>query len=226
MVRKLVLSAIAALAVAGSASAADLPVYKAVPAPAFTWDGTYIGGTVGYGWGDSFHFQGAANTLPFDIDGMVAGVTLGKNWQRGAFVFGIETDISYSDISGTSPSNNGFGCGGLCATSLEWFGTFRGRIGLANGPFLPYITGGLAYGRIKASIADGASRGSNTEIGWVVGAGLEYALGRNWSAKVEYLRVDLGDTINYDTALLCGGTGCSAAYSAFDIVRLGVNYRW
>ena len=83
-----------------------------------------------------------------------------------------------------------------CETSNDWLATFRGRIGYAFDRWLPYITGGGAYGNVKATvsvpIAGLSASASNNQFGWTVGAGLEYAFLGNWTAKIEYLYVDLG----------------------------------
>ena len=88
-----------------------------------------------------------------------------------------------------------------CGTRNNWLATFRGRIGYAFDRWLPYITGGGAYGNVKATVSVPAfglaASSSNNQLGWTVGAGLEYAFLSNWSAKIEYLYVDLG---SFDTA--------------------------
>ena len=93
----------------------------------------------------------------------------------------------------------------------------RGRIGYAFNNVLLYGTGGLAFGSLKVERAGGFSE-STTSAGWTMGAGAEFAINQNWSAKVEYLYVDLSDR-NYML------TGMSNGYS-FSTVRLGVNYRF
>jgi outer membrane immunogenic protein len=227
-VRKFILGAIAVCALVAPASAADAPVkspvYKATPA-AFDWSGVYVGATVGYGWSSSAHEDVGAFSASFDMDGVVGGVTLGVNRQVGRIVYGLEADFSASGIKGNAPV--AAFCGGNCVTELEWFGTLRGRVGVTMSPTLLYITGGLAYGRLSASIGNPVlSSGSSTEFGWTVGAGVEHALNRHWSIKAEYLYVDLGSNFRYDTVQACGAPGCQAFYDGFSIARMGLNYRW
>jgi outer membrane immunogenic protein len=210
---------LAAVAAAGMMCAA-----QAQPAPVFNWSGLYVGGTVGYGWNQSVHGDAGFFSTPINMNGPVIGGTLGVNFQRGQWVYGVEADLSYADVKGTGQTTiGGLGCGPGCVTQLESFGTVRGRLGFAYNNFLPFITAGFAYGRIYASAGTPSLFRTIAETGWTVGAGVEYAWLRNWSVKVEYLYVELGDKFDYSPT--CGGT-CVANYDGFNVVRLGVNYRW
>lgn len=220
--KSLIVSGVSALAlVAGlaSAQAADLParapVVKAPPivAPVFTWTGPYVGINAGYGFGESNRWGGAAPG-GFDVDGALVGVTAGYNWQMNQAVFGLEGDIAWSDIRGSGV------CTGVgCSVRNDWLGTFRGRLGYAAGQFMPYVTGGLAVGNIKATAA-GFGTSDTTNAGWTVGAGVEAALWGPVSAKVEYLYVDLGRGDN-----IPGTAGTKADFTT-NIVRAGLNYRF
>ena len=132
------------------------------------------------------------------LSGGQVGGTVGYNKQLGNVVFGVEGDIDWSGLNGTSTTA---GCPGGCSTSDTWLSTVRGRVGYSIDRFMPYVTGGLAVGDIRAA-APGFAGGSTTNAGWTLGAGLEVALPGNWTAKAEYLRVDLG-------SFNC--TGCSRA---------------
>jgi outer membrane immunogenic protein len=151
------------------------------------------------------------------MSGALAGVTLGYNYQTGVWVWGLEGDLDASWIKGSTTVN----CGGTCETKNSWLGTARGRIGYAWDRWMPYITGGAAFGNVKVTDAFGS--GSATKIGWTAGLGLEYAFWSNWSTKVEYLYVDLGKTTC--AAPSCGLVDVSGTYKA-NLVRLGVNYRF
>ena len=227
--KKYLLSSVAALGLvaAGAASAADLParsgpVMAPVYAPIFTWTGFYVGANAGYAWGrvDSAQIGIAA---PWNKpDGFVGGAQIGYNYQVGQAVFGVEADFqgadlkaSVRDVFGNSASNE-----------LNWFGTVRGRVGFAIDRFMPYITGGLAYGNVKSKLvvpaAGFAYSDSNTQWGWTLGAGVEYAFTNNWSARLEYLYADLGkERLNtpFGTTNVKVGTD-------FHIVRAGLNYRF
>jgi outer membrane immunogenic protein len=119
---------------------------------------------------------------------------------------------------------------------LEWFGTVRGRVGyaLGDGRWLPYVTGGLAYGggNINGTGTIGTGPGvatavafsnDSTYVGWTIGAGLEYAFADKWSAKLEYLYMDLG---NGPTVSLSPSNTISTGRMTDNIGRVGVNYHF
>jgi outer membrane immunogenic protein len=213
-----------AAAMASPSFAADLPrpAYKApIYVAGFSWSGFYVGINGGYGFGKSNWSNALGSTSDFDVKGGLVGGTLGYNLQTGSWVWGLEGDIDASWMKG-SVTSAAIGCGGAgCETRNRWLGTARGRIGYAWDRFLPYLTGGAAFGDIKATNPAGASS-TKTKLGYVLGAGVEYAFLGAWSAKIEYNYVDLGK-----------GT-CAAATCGLDtdvkfkanIVKLGVNYRF
>lgn len=209
--------AIAALLVGAlTARAADLPgKAPSFVAPSYaTWSGFYVGINGGYGFGSSTWDVPAVNPKP---KGMLAGATLGYNFQTGSIVWGLEGDFDYSGMKGNVP------CGaGTCETSNSWLATARARIGYSFGSFLPYVTGGAAMGPIKASNSNTATSASSTRLGWTFGGGLEYALFSNWSVKGEYLYVNLG---KFDCGVPCGGVSPDNVSFSTHIVRAGVNYR-
>jgi outer membrane immunogenic protein len=210
-------------AMAAPSFAADLPrpAYKApiYSAPGFSWTGFYVGVNGGYGWGKSeWTASGTgAGTGNFDVKGGMAGGTIGFNYQTGTWVWGLEGDIDASWMKGSTP------CGGVdCETKNSWLGTARGRLGYAGWDrWLPYVTGGAAFGDIKATPGALGSE-TTTKVGWTAGAGIEYAILNNWSTKLEYLYVDLGKGS-------CGAATCvvdtDVSFKA-NIVRLGLNYRF
>jgi outer membrane immunogenic protein len=224
--KRLLLAGVASLAfgAASSAIAADIPARMPTKAPVYApamynWSGWYIGIQGGYGFGRSSWTDTATglSTGGFDVDGALLGGTLGVNWQTGAWVFGLEGDGSWSNIRGSTTVN----CGIPCETRNNWLATFRGRVGHAFDRFLPYITGGLAAGDIEAV---GIGTQSSTEVGWTVGAGLEWALAGPWTAKVEYLYADLGKMSC--SIAVCGATGTTDVKLDTSIVRAGINYRF
>jgi len=198
----------AALAALGSmtAQAADLnyerraPYTVSQPLNGYSWAGPYLGGTLGYEWGT------VANN-PSKPSGLAGGLTVGYNWQNGAWVFGLEADIQASGADDTFAP---------WKFSNPWFGTVRGRGGYALNNVLFYGTLGLSYGALRAETF-GLSE-SHTSIGWTAGVGAEFGFAPNWSAKIEYLYVDLSRS-NFVV------TGASHGYS-FGAVRAGVNYRF
>jgi outer membrane immunogenic protein len=209
-----------ALALAVPASAADLPramPYKSpayVPA-AYNWTGFYLGLNAGGGFGDSrWNAFGVSNSP----SGAMIGGTAGYNWQGmgSPWVFGIEGDIDWTSIKDSAT------CGALaCQTKNTWLGTVRGRAGYSWDRFMPYITGGVAFGDIQAKRAPFAGV-NDTNTGWTIGVGVEGVIAGNWTAKLEYLYVDLGDTT-------CSAAACGAATNVdltANVVRAGVNYRF
>ncbi len=215
--------ALGALVMASHADAADLslaPLYKAPPsemAQAYNWTGFYLGLNGGGGWGDS-HWQGIGRA---DLSGGQVGGTAGYNWQFGHAVLGLEGDIDWNNMQG-SLACPGVGGGGSCSTSETWLSTVRGRAGYAFGGVLPYVTGGLAVGNIQAA-APNLPGATNTNAGWTVGGGIEFALPGNWTAKAEYLHVDLGD---FNCGANCGGAPDENVSIHENVVRAGVNYHF
>jgi outer membrane immunogenic protein len=211
-----------ALSVVG-AQAADLPraapAYKGpVAVPLYNWTGGYIGINGGYVWGQSDWGLLGGDAKP---NGGTIGLTLGYNWQGlgSPWVFGIEGDINWADINGAFLN---VACPLGCSIKSDWFGTVRGRIGYAFDRVMPYVTGGFAYGNVKANI-NGIGTTSDTNFGWTLGAGLEGAIAPNWTAKIEYLYMDLGNTD-------CGPIFCGALVREIDftaqVVRAGLNYKF
>jgi outer membrane immunogenic protein len=199
-------AAMMTLAVA-SAAAADLSVRKTMPykaqryAQTYNWSGFYLGVNGGGGWDDSHSSDGLRG---------LAGGTVGYNYQISQAVFGLEGDIDWSDLS-----RNGNCSAFSCETRNNWLSTVRGRVGYAFDRVMPYIAGGVAFGDVKTSVA-AIGDSSATKIGWTIGGGLEAAIAGPWSAKVEYLYVDLGSG---DSPV-----GSSEKFKA-NIVRAGINYR-
>jgi outer membrane immunogenic protein len=199
-----------------SASAADLPARMPAKAPAYvapmaySWTGFYLGLNGGYGFGRAEFNGGAPGS--FNAGGGLFGATVGYNWQTGPLVFGLEGDIDWSGQRGSGT------CGGLaCSARNDYLATIRGRLGYAMDRWMPYVTGGAAIGNVKTSIA-GFGDTNNTKAGWTLGGGIEASLMGPWTAKVEYLHVDLGDA---DTGL----PGTSTKFTS-DIIRGGINYKF
>jgi outer membrane immunogenic protein len=196
----------ATLIASGAALAADIqrgpaPYYSA-PAVSglYNWSGPYAGLNVGYEW------SRVTNTVG-EPSGFMGGGQVGYNWQSGQFVFGAETDIQFSGADDTFAP---------WKFSNPWFGTLRGRAGVAFSNVLLYATLGLAYGELKGEFL-GLSE-TKTEVGWAGGVGAEYGFSPNWSARVEYLYMDLASR-NFSI------TGTDNGLHA-NMLRLGVNYHF
>jgi high affinity Mn2+ porin len=215
------------LAMCSAAAAADMPLkapaYKAV----YDWSGFYLGGHVGYGGGG---FGPGTNPLPeqgvffpHSVTGLIGGYQAGYSRQfSNHVVLGIEADASFpSPLDGPALTPAPFN------TTLDYVGTVRGRIGYAFGTLLPYVTGGSAWGHGHVNVNDGArsivsSPGQN-HLGWTAGAGVEFAVSGNWSAKVEYDYIDLSRRM-YDLS----GFGMPPINvdPKIHLVKLGLNYRF
>jgi outer membrane immunogenic protein len=260
--KKLLVAGIAAAAFCGAPSlAADMPtkapVYKA--APPFDWTGWYAGANVGYGFGsDRINFDpldaGAVTRAAFvtpqladDPKGFLGGLQLGANKQVGNIVYGVETDISFSQIRDnvSGPIQIDWLTSGV--QKLDWFGTLRARAGLVTlDRSLIYVTGGPAYGRATLSTntlqvlnsfpggclsgGDFCMTGSSEKwmVGWTIGGGWEYAFASNWSAKLEYLYYDLGKITDINPQIngTSGITFQGSTEVKGNIVRVGLNYKF
>jgi outer membrane immunogenic protein len=250
--KRILIAGAFALAAGGQALAADLPQPMAPPpprapstyvpttAPGYNWGGVYFGINGGYdlgysNWSDPNN-PGATSSGSFSPSGALVGGTLGGNYQMGQFVLGIEGDVDYSFLKG-SVSPTSLYCGvGSCQTSENWLATARGRIGYAFDRILLYGTGGGAFGNIIASDSSPGLTGtqSTSVFGWTAGAGIEAALSQNWTAKIEYLYVSLGNG-SCNTAGPCGtyaigplaGTTVNDSVSLKEnLVRAGINYKF
>lgn len=239
--KKFLLASAALLTMVASASAADL--YTKAPAhaaPVINWSGFYVGVNAGYAGGESplgldlsaFGGPAGLGTMNLKSNGFLGGAQIGYNWQAGQFLYGLEADIQGSDIK-SNLSGLGGGLGGAAVgdvgTTVDYFGTVRGRIGVM--PWersVVYATGGLAYGQTTTSFL--FPLGEKTKVGWTVGAGFEYMIAQNWSFKTEYLYVDLGKD-NLDLGAFGGGLPIPAGVSFTEqtrlhVVRAGVNYHF
>src|SRR5579862_9274517 len=227
LMKRVVLACVSIAALGGVAAAADLPPSPAAPyykspavyaPPAYTWSGLYLGINGGGAWGrSSWTTAGSFNT-----SGGFVGGTIGYNYQMGEAVLGIEGDIDWADING---STGAVGCpAASCKTNDNWLSTVRGRLGYAADRFMPYITGGLAVGDIKASVP-GFAGGSSTNAGWTLGGGIEFAIAGHWTAKAEYLYVDLGNFNCTTCGPVVGAPTQNVSFTA-NVFRGGVNYRF
>jgi outer membrane immunogenic protein len=232
-----------------TAWSADLPpspapprapaVYVPAVLPVYNWGGVYVGINGGWGWGNAKYTANAVDAFPgttgsLHDNGGVVGGTLGANFQAGAFVFGVEGDWDYSGINtGTTASICTFS--GQCQTGNNWLATVRGRAGYAADRVLFYLTAGGAFANVQTTF--NGVKTTHTQSGWTAGAGIEWAFADNWTAKVEYLYVNLGNgSVNCATAAciaastpLGGPPGPPIPVSVGlteNLFRVGVNYKF
>jgi outer membrane immunogenic protein len=211
----------------GAAAAADvIPRYQPVPpAPAYGvavlappyWTGFYLGINGGGGWGRS-QWDGVDT---FAVSGGLIGGTIGYNWQLGprwGWVLGVEGDVDWSGIGGTTTVLCPLGC----QTRNHWLATARGRVGFAWDWVLPYVTAGLAAGDISAATV-ALPGGSTTATGWTAGAGVEFGVWRHVSVKAEYLFETLS---SFNCGFNCGlAAGGNVSFYA-NVFRGGLNVRF
>jgi outer membrane immunogenic protein len=234
MKRVLLLAGALALFGGTQALAADLPPappqVKAPVAyvpPVFSWTGFYLGINGGWGFGQSSWNDGFdPPTGNFSTSGGLVGGTIGGNYQIGSFVIGVEGDGDWQNVRGTTANG---GCVVFaCTTQSDWLATVRGRAGWAWDRVLFYGTGGAAFGNVQAA-SGFLPFASGTQTGWTAGAGVEFAFAPNWTAKIEYLFVDLG---NFTCpASSCGGGTLAVPLADTvkfneNIVRAGINYKF
>jgi outer membrane immunogenic protein len=214
-----------------------MPVKAPRYAP-FSWAGFYIGANGGYGWSTSSDqlgdLTGGRTFQGLSPKGGFAGGQWGYNWQAQQVVFGLESDLQWSDIRDTGTNAPGGGVvAGAYESRLRWFGTSRIRLGLANDRTLIYGTAGLAAGRIRNDVFYATLVEYNvdrTAYGYVLGGGVEWAWAANWSVKAEYqwINLKLNDPILTTVLGIAWSSfpGATVREDAFHTVRLGVNYRW
>jgi len=231
----------------GAATAADMAV-KARPLPvvaAYSWTGCYVGVEGGGSWGRvESTSNGTNNGAPngtlgvpkssSDLTGGLFGGTLGCNYQVNQWVFGIEGDGSWSGEQGSSSLLAPFNTLFKEDVSQSWIATIRGRAGfVVNQKVLLYGTAGGAFADLRihefnptgvGGTLTGATE-THQYAGWTAGVGVEWGFAPNWSAKVEYLYMDLGRQDFFATT----ATGCCTFQSTRltdNIVRAGVNYHF
>jgi outer membrane immunogenic protein len=246
--KKILAGAAALLGTAVSAQAADMavkaPYLKAPVAMVYDWTGFYIGVNAGVGIGRDYTRLAAPGGPSFEASylnpqGGLGGGQIGYNFQVpnsffGALVFGVE-----ADFQGTGMRDNYTclltctlpGAGGIASQfsqKLDWFGTVRGRVGIATGPVLTYVTAGWAYGSVKTTLTEtigttAAFSSNQNRGGWTVGSGIEASLGGNWTGKIEYLWFTLGDRLDLFT--LNTFPQAMSTDVREQIFRVGLNYR-
>jgi outer membrane immunogenic protein len=227
---------------ASNAAAADLAV-KSSPPPSspplpISWTGFYIGAHVGAGWTTSEWTivptaAQVGQQLPFGSDtvsGFLGGAQIGANYQIDVMVFGVEGDFSWAGLSGQTCNT----VGGLieCNSNVDRFATVTGRFGIVSfDRALFYLKAGGAWAHdtyeITALGPFAHSSVSANRMGWTAGGGIEFALQRNWSAKLEYDFMDFG-THNYPIDLTPTSIGLTTVniQQRIQVVKFGLNYRF
>ena len=214
VLKSTLLAGSAVMIAATTANAADLPndVLEPIPTPvqtqtqAFDWSGFYVGANAGIDFNGRFD-----NNFGADLDkdtGFIGGGVVGFNHQIDQFVFGVEGDLNYVGSDASS---------GTAEAELDFLSTFTARAGYTPvDRLLTYVEGGLAVGRTDANLAGVSDQ--DTSLGYVVGAGAEYALTDKWLTGVEYNYVDLGNNSN--------NLGVGNTVSDFDTHQVKFNLKY
>lgn len=227
------LAAASVLAISTATSfAADLPMkapYRAVEAAPYSWNGFYLGATVG---AVGLATDNRADYYTGDLSlaangrggGALAGITGGYNYQMGTWLLGVEADYSWGTAGNSA---QGYGIPGA-STEMSTFGTVRARFGYVFDRAVVYATGGAAFAHLKGSLqnyyvnVNGCTASfSRNRTGWTAGGGIEYALNNHFSVKAEALFADFGkvSTVN--------GCGCGATFkNTATVGRVGLNYKY
>lgn len=253
-----VIAALSTVSLTQIASAADLPVKAPVAVAAlYNWTGWYVGGNAGYSWGTGtnpgiafgdttgtgyvgYIAAGGFPTPSLNPRGALGGLQAGYNLQSSNWVWGLEADIQGSGINAASTQTvtpPTFIAGtSTVEHRLRWFGTVRGRVGIAANNWLFYGTGGLIYGGVRSSLTQNSpantffatGTATSTRFGWTVGAGTEWGFAQHWSAKLEYLYYDLGrDSVTaLGTGAFTGTTYTASQKTAGHLLRAGLNFRF
>ena len=223
--KKFLLAGAAVAALASGAQAADLgspraPVAAAVVAPAFSWTGFYLGAHAGFGWASARYtdFTGRLGTGSTTANGLFGGVQAGYNWQINNFVFGVEGDLSAGGLRRTYALT----AAESYRATVPFLSSLRARAGIAADRALFYVTGGLGVVTFNDRVFTTATRAtlfsaSTTRAGYTLGAGIEYAITQNWTAKAEYLYYGFGDRRNQFTTN-------DRTRTDIHTVKIGVNY--
>jgi outer membrane immunogenic protein len=200
------------------------------PVPVYNWTGIYVGLNGGYGWGNQDPLNLITNRFDGDsvaFSGGVFGGTAGAQIQSGHVVLGFEADLDWAGMKGSAtfiPTQGGIATlgGAISATTnIDWEATARARIGYAQENWLYYVTGGLAVLGAKSAFTPALGftcgnyglancTGTSKQIGAALGAGVEYGITQNVSAKLEYLYI----------------TAASLDISHHSEIRAGLNYRF
>jgi outer membrane immunogenic protein len=228
--------------------------------PAYNWSGFYLGLNAGSAWGrfettttpagnylipPDYALVAAAGTGSMSGSGFTGGIQAGYNWQTSNIVYGLEVDFGAFSIDAkrqvTGSFPGGFLAGQFTITNsadADWLFTARGRYGWVFSNVLAYVTGGLAVTQITTAntysdtgfgfTANGNA--SATRLGWTLGGGLEWALGKNWTIKTEYLYLDFGK-VDATGSINPGGWAYTQAINTSvdltaHIARAGVNFKF
>ena len=219
------------LALATSAAAAEQPRAN--------WSGCHVGLSAGGLWSNSSYNNGlivggVQSSFNFNASGAIGGVQIGCDYQQASnWVIGLQGDFTFADAKEGETIFPPLSVETV-NLKIDWFASLTGRLGYAFGPWLAYGRAGAAWAKTEIHdfgiffIPTMDVRGDSIPVGWTVGAGLEYALARDWSARVEYDYFDFGnDTFQLSGTATAGPTTIqSSLKQSFSVVKIGLNYHF
>jgi outer membrane immunogenic protein len=224
------------------AAGADIMPYGGPPPTViiFSWTGFYFGAHVGGAWAQKevangpFAFAGVTYTPAsptVEPTGWLAGGQIGANYQAGSWVFGVEVQASWADLSGSAGCSSATVAVTLtasCSAKVDSLGTIAGRLGVAFDRVLVYAKGGAAWANDKYELNSAILNfnANETRWGWMVGAGLEYSFTDSWSAKIEYNYLDFGDRSVEFTDTTDQVSLDASIRQHIHVVKTGINYRF
>jgi outer membrane immunogenic protein len=217
--------------------AADMPqpapVYKAAPAPMFSWTGCYLGANVGGGWGNDGAWRDTVGVSHGgdDFGGVIGGGQVGCDYQNGPWVVGLAGMFDWSDLKGSAvdPFNAAF----TAHTKVTMLDTATVRLGYAVDRTLWYVDGGAAWSRTDRSFTPSSAiacapatcvTSGTTASGWTIGVGVEQMIAPNWSWKLEYNYAGFGSATSNPAV-----GGVNSPYTVkqnINTVLVGLNYRF
>jgi outer membrane immunogenic protein len=231
-------SAIVPLLAGVAAQAADMPakapMYQPRPPVIYSWTGFYLGAHLGAGWSTNdwrsadFRGLGTFRLGAGSGSGFLGGAQIGVNYQVDAVVAGLEADVSWATLSGDA-------CEAIqgvvnCNSRADRFGTVTGRLGVAADRALVYFKAGAAWvhdSQILTIVGIPELGISGNRWGWTAGAGIEYALTRDWSAKLEYDFMDFGtNRLVFDFSRFGLGPITNDIKERIQTVKFGLNYKF
>ena len=247
MWRHFVMTSVGVLGFMATVNAAELDqkaeTFPSSPAPQVSWASFYVGANGGYGWNardPDMQVIDLTSNGTDRLDGAYAGggfggVQAGYNWQGlldPGFVLGVEADLEYAGIAGNLKALPAASF--EAHTSLNSFGTLRGRVGYAWDRALFYATAGVAFGDVEDTVIYKNGLGqsssfdsSSTRTGYVAGGGVGLTLTPNWSLKVDYQLLHLESLSAFET--FAGGAFTDEVRTTdpghdYHTIRVGLNY--
>jgi outer membrane immunogenic protein len=149
---------------------------------------------------------------------------LGYNWQTGAFILGGEWDFNWASLNASGSAGNL-----TTSANTNWVDILAARFGWAACNWLWYSKAGGDWVNNRATltnvVTDARVTASNTNSGWLLGAGLEYALAPPWIVKLEYDYLGL-NTWTLNSTVLASNADRLNLKRQINILTVGLNYKF